>query len=80
MTFAKSRPFLKGQSGSAATQFKPGQSGNPRGRPKGRHAFIIRLRIAASLRKSLELPLGATYEDVIAVARTARENALQNRS
>ena len=35
---------------------------------------------AASLRKSLKLPLGATYEDMIAFARTARENALQNRS
>jgi Family of unknown function (DUF5681) len=71
MPFAKGRPFLKGQSGSVATQFKPGQSGNPRGRPKGRHAFIMRLRIPASLRKSLKLPLGATYEDVIAFARTA---------
>ena len=74
------RPFVKGQSGNPATQFTPGQSGNRRGRPKGRHAFIMRLRIAASLRKSLKLPLGATYEDVIALARTARENALQNRS
>jgi Family of unknown function (DUF5681) len=71
MPFAKGRPFLKGQSGSVATQFKLGQSGNPRGRPKGRHAFIMHLRIAASLRKSLKLPLGATYEDVIALAHTA---------
>ena len=79
MPFAKGRPFLKGQSGSVATQFKPGQSGNPHGRPKGRHAFIMRLRIPASLRKSLKLPLGATYEDMIAFARTAAENPLQNR-
>ena len=40
---------------------------------KGRHAFIMRLRIAASLRKSLKLPLGATYGDVIALARAAAE-------
>jgi Family of unknown function (DUF5681) len=68
------RPFVKGRSGSAATQFKPGQSGNPHGRPKGCHAAIGRLRIPAAIRKSLKLPLGATYGDVIALAAKAAAN------
>lgn len=28
-------PFIKGQSGNPSTQFKPGESGNPSGVPKG---------------------------------------------
>ena len=64
-------PFAKGRSANPSTQFKPGQSGNPQGRPKGRHADIARLRIPAGMRKSLKLPLGATYKDVIALARAA---------
>jgi hypothetical protein len=67
------RPFVKGRSGSAATQFKPGKSGNPHGRPKGAHQAIARTRIPARIRKSLKLPLGATYEDVIALAKAAAD-------
>ena len=33
----------------------------------------MRVRIPPSIRKSLKLPLGATYENVIALARTAAE-------
>ena len=53
------------------TPFQPGQSGNPKGKPKGarNRSTILREILALQAKKvnlkSFELPDGATYEDAI---------------
>ena len=52
-------------------QFKPGQSGNPAGRPKGKSSSSIREAIAAGLRKTVTVKVGGrptrmTQADLIA--------------
>jgi hypothetical protein len=53
--------------------FKPGQSGNPAGRPKTRpiterYANLAETPIEETERKKLNLPEGATYADALAFA------------
>ena len=53
--------------------FKPGQSGNPTGRPRARpiterYANLAETPIEETERKKLNLPEGATYADALAFA------------
>ena len=52
--------------------WKPGQSGNPSGRPRtkpisDRYAYIAEEKLPESIRKKLKLGSGATYGDAIAL-------------
>lgn len=53
----RGKPFAKGNSAGASTQFKPGKSGNPNGRPKSK---LIR----EALVKMLQLEVGDHVEIV----------------
>jgi hypothetical protein len=53
--------------------FKPGQSGNPAGRPKTRpiterYAILAEIPLEEATRKKLNLPEGATYADAVVFA------------
>ena len=57
--------------------FKPGQSGNPNGRPNARqiterYAILAEIPIEETERKKLNLPEGATYADALVFAIFAR--------
>src|ERR1022692_3423862 len=54
--------------------FKPGQSGNPGGRPKkrpisDRYAAIVERPLEEEVRQALKLPRGATYGDAIVLGQ-----------
>ena len=53
--------------------WKPGESGNPSGRPKqapvtDRYRRLLELAAPASIRRKLRLPAGASYGDALAAA------------
>lgn len=79
-------PEDKNPNGSAATQFKPGESGNPAGRPKKRQTLSSKISEADrdyfgyDSRKFLERALlrASTWEEGLKIARELR--ALQHAS
>ena len=65
---ANSNPSKKG----LMPAWKPGQSGNPSGRPRtkpicDRYAWITEEKLPESIQKKLKLGPGATYGDVVAL-------------
>jgi hypothetical protein len=67
----KHRMAGKGRIENLRPPWKPGQSGNPRGRPKGRpisdcYSEFADMPLPAELCRELGLPLGATYRHGLA--------------
>jgi hypothetical protein len=65
---------VKGVPNSEGTRFKPGQSGNPGGRPRRRpiterYAAMAEEPLEESLRLELKMPKGSTYGDAMALGQ-----------
>ena len=70
----RGKPFVKGVGGNPATRFKPGQSGNPGGRPRKRpiserYAVMVETKLPKDICRELSLPEGATYGDAMAMGQ-----------
>jgi hypothetical protein len=70
----RGKPFVKGVGENSSTRFRPGQSGNPGGRPRKRpiserYAVMVETQLPKDVCRKLNLPEGATYGDALAMGQ-----------